>query len=396
LNGRFGTSRRRGEMSKRQLLMLGWLSLLLLVTGVLTGCGAREGSSPRVWIDAPLNSSQHEWGTIQVMSHSSCEGGIREVALLVNGEEYRRDESPDSNASLVTIVQPWVPPSDGQYTLQVIAYTRGRVASDPATVRVTIGSPPGTPLPTVAHEAPTPPPAEATWVVEAPSVGPAAPTSTPQAPVATWTPVPPPPTLEPALPTSTPRRAEIAYFEAYPSNISAGGCTTLRWGVEYATEVYLDGDGAGDHETRQVCPQSTTTYTLLARSPGGEAQSSITVTVAELPTPTPAPDSAGPEITNVERSADVIYFPYPNCGPVLVTFTTRVSDPSGVDRVRLVYSVDGGGLQVKDMSPAGGQSYQVELKPSQVGIMEYWIRAWDTLGNRRDGGRATLEVKSCG
>jgi hypothetical protein len=98
----------------------------------------------------------------------------------------------------------------------------------------------------------------------------------------------------------------------------------------------------------------------------------------------------------VERSADIIYFPYPGCGPIQVTFTARVSDPSGVDRVRLVYSVGGGELQVKDMSPAGGQSYQVELKPSQVGIMDYWIRAWDTLDNRRDGGRATLEVKSCG
>jgi hypothetical protein len=383
-------------MSERQLSMLGWLSLLLVATGLLAGCGAREGSSPRVWIDAPLNGSQHEWGAIQVMSHTSCEDGIREVALLVNGQEYRRDDSPDAKATLVTIVQPWVPPSNGQYTLQVIAYTRGGVASDPATVQVTIGAPTGTPLPAAAPETATPSPPSATWGLETPSVGPVAPTSTPIPAVATFTPVPPPPTLEPAAPTATPRGPEIAYLEAYPSSISTGGCTTVRWGVEYATEVHLNGEGVGDHEARQVCPEGTTTYTLLARSPGGEAQSSVTVTVAELPTPTPAPDTAGPEITNVERSADVIYFPYPNCGPVLVSFSARVSDPSGVDRVRLVYSVGGGELQVKDMSPAGGQSYQVELKPSKVGIMEYWIRAWDALDNRRDGGRGTLEVKSCG
>jgi hypothetical protein len=80
----------------------------------------------------------------------------------------------------------------------------------------------------------------------------------------------------------------------------------------------------------------------------------------------------------------------------MVTFTARVSDPSGVDRVRLVYSVGGGEQQVKEMTPAGGQRYEVEFKPSQAGMMDYWIRAWDTLGNRRDGGRATLEVKSCG
>jgi len=314
-------------MSARQFSMLGWLSLMLLAAGVLAGCGAREGSSPHVWIDAPLNGSQREWGTIQVMSHSSCEDGIREVALLVNGQEYRRDDSPDANATLVTIVQPWVPPSDGQYTLQVIAYTRGRVASDPATVQVTIGGPTGAPLPTAAPEIPTAPPPEATWVLETPSVGPAAPTSTPLPPAATSTSVPPPPTPEPPPPTPEP-------------------------------------------------PAPTAT--------------------PKPPTPTPAPDTAGPEITDVEPSADIIYFPYPGCGPIQVTFTARVSDPSGVDRVRLVYSVGGGEQQAKDMSPAGGQSYQVELKPSQVGIMEYWIRAWDTLDNRRDGGRGTLEVKSCG
>ena len=321
-------------MGKRQLVGLGWLSLPLLVVALLAGCGGREGSSPRVWIDAPLNGSQHEWGTIQVMSHSSCEDGVREVALLVNGAEYRRDDSPDPNATLVTIVQPWVPPSDGQYTLQVIAYTRGGVASDPATVQVTIGAALGTPLPMVAPEIPTAAPPEATWVLETPTIGPAASTSTPIAAVDTSTPVPPPPTAEPPAPTAEP-------------------------------------------------PPPTPEPPAPTATP-------------RPPTPTPAPDTAGPEITDVERSADVVYFPYPNCGPIQVTFTARVSDPSGVDRVRLVYSVGGGELQVEDMSPGAGQRYELVFRPSQVGTMDYWIRAWDALDNRRDGGRGTLEVKSCG
>jgi len=321
-------------MSEHRSAKLGWPSLLFVALGLLAGCGAREGGSPRVWIDAPLNGSQHEWGTIQVMSHSSCEGGTREVALLVNGVEYRRDDSPDASATLVTIVQPWVPPSDGQFTLQVIAYTRGGVASDPATVQVTIGAPTSAPPPTAAPEIPSPAPPEATWVLETPSVGPAAPTPTPIPVVATSTPLPPPPTPEPPPPTPEP-----------------------------------------PPPTPEPPPPTAT---------------------PNPPTSTPAPDSAGPEITNAERSADVIYFPYPGCGPILVTFSARVSDPSGVDRVRLVYSVGGGEQQVKDMSPAGGQRYEVEFKPSQVGIMDYWIRAWDTLDNRRDGGRGALEIKSCG
>jgi hypothetical protein len=345
-----------------------------------------------------LNGSQREWGTIQVMSHTSCEDGIREVALLVNGEEYRRDESPDANATLVTIVQPWVPPSDGQYTLQVIAYTRGRVASDPATVQVTIGAPTGTPLPTAAPEIATPP-AEATWVLATPSVGPAAPTSTPIPAMATSTPVPPAPTPQPAAPTATPRRPEITYFEAYPSNISAGGCTTLRWGVEGAAEVYLNDQGVGDHETRQVCPESTTTYALRVRSAGGEAQSSVTVTVAELPTPTPAPDTSGPEIAEIQESADPIYASYPGgCDPTEVTITARVADPSGVQEVRLRYRVGNAAWEGPlFLSAVGGDRYRIILpvRPNAPTTIQYQVLARDSVGNQSSVQQGTVEVKQC-
>jgi len=317
-------------MRERQLARLGWLSLLLLGVALLTACGGREGSSPRVWIDAPLNGSQREWGTIQVMSHSSCEDGIREVALLVNGEEYRRDESPDANATLVTIVQPWVPPSDGQYTLQVIAYTRGRVASDPATVQVTIGAPTGTPLPTAAPEIPTPLPAEATWVLETPSVGPAAPTSTPIPAVATSTPVPPPPTPEPPPPTAEP-------------------------------------------------PAPTAT--------------------PKPPTPTPVPDTSGPEILEIKESADPIYTSYPGgCDPKEVTITTRVTDPSGVQEVRLRYRV---GAAVWEgplfLSTAGGDRYTITLPvhPNTPTTIQYQVLAKDSVGNQSSVEEGTVEVKQC-
>lgn len=51
--------------------------------------------------------------------------------------------------------------------------------------------------------------------------------------------------------------------------------------------VWLDGEGVGDHDARDKCPSSTTTFTLVARSPGGEDTDSVTVTVTQQPTPTP-------------------------------------------------------------------------------------------------------------
>jgi hypothetical protein len=47
----------------------------------------------------------------------------------------------------------------------------------------------------------------------------------------------------------------------------------------------------GDHDARDKCPGSTTTYTLVARSPGGEDTANVTVTVIQQP-PTPTPPLA--------------------------------------------------------------------------------------------------------
>jgi hypothetical protein len=384
-------------MSRHPLVKSAWLSILFLVVALLAACdGELEESRPRVWIAAPLNGSHHELGTIQVMSHSSCKTGISELALLVNGQEYRRRAPDNAGATLITNVQTWDPPAEGQYTLQVVAYTRGGLASEPATVQVTIGAPRGTTPPTVAPA--TPPPVAPGEPTLTPTTAPppeGGPTFTP-----THTPSSEPPTLTPTSPAPA-RAPEISYFEAYPATISAGACSDLRWGVEYATAVFLDGQGVVDHDTTRVCPVRTTSYTLVARSGGGERQASVTVTVTEAPTATSVPDTAGPEISDVQRSAGVIYFPYPYpnspCDrPTEVTITARVTDSSGVARVRLVRRIGSGEPQAKDMTPIGGDLYQATMSgPSQIATIDYLIRAWDTLDNLRDGGRGTIEVQRC-
>jgi hypothetical protein len=382
-------------MSRHQLVKSAWLSILFLVVALLAACGSElEESRPRAWIAAPLNDSQHELGTIQVMSHSSCASGIRETVLLVNAREYRRDAPDDTSATLVTMIQTWDPPAEGQYTLQVIAYTRGGLASEPATVQVTIGAPRGTTPPSVAP-------------VTSPPVAPGEPTLTPTTPpppeegptfTPTHTPSSEPPTHTPTSPAPA-RAPEISYFEAYPTHVNAGACSDLRWGAEYAAAVFLNGQGVGDHDTDRVCPDRTTSYTLVARSAGGEVQASVTVTVTEPPTPTTAPDTTGPAITDIQESADPIYTAYPGgCDPTEVTITARVTDSSGLDQVRLRYRIGSGTWEGPlFMSAAGGNQYRVTLpaQPTVPTSITYQIRAWDSLGNESSLQQGTVEVRQC-
>ena len=82
-----------------------------------------------------------------------------------------------------------------------------------------------------------------------------------------------------AAPPPLPGGATIS-FVASPSAIRAGQCATLRWDVEGVQAIYFMGQGVTGHETRQVCPSTTTTYTLdVTLSDGSAVRRQVTVTV---------------------------------------------------------------------------------------------------------------------
>jgi outer membrane protein OmpA-like peptidoglycan-associated protein len=84
-------------------------------------------------------------------------------------------------------------------------------------------------------------------------------------------PKPPPPAAAP--PTIS--------FSAASSSIESGTCTNLRWYTTNATRVAID-EGVGSVDvsgSTQVCPTSTTRYTLTATGEGGTQTESTTVTV---------------------------------------------------------------------------------------------------------------------
>ncbi len=101
----------------------------------------------------------------------------------------------------------------------------------------------------------------------------------------------------PSTPTPAPQ-IEIV-FTADRTNIIAGECATLSWQVHSADWVELNGQRVNLDDTSQVCPQQTTTYSLVA---GGRTGGSRNLTVTVQPAaptqvpPTPVPPTPDAQI----------------------------------------------------------------------------------------------------
>lgn len=123
---------------------------------------------------------------------------------------------------------------------------------------------------------------------------------------------PPPPVG--TTPTVPPRSPQIGMFTVEPSRIDPGQSATLRWSTSDATDINISGIGSVNAQgTRNVSPGQTTTYTLTAKGPGGDASRSVTLDVRPPAPParTEAPsvrDTAG-SLWNAGYAGDA-YFDY--------------------------------------------------------------------------------------
>jgi CSLREA domain-containing protein len=89
--------------------------------------------------------------------------------------------------------------------------------------------------------------------------------------------------------TPTPSLPLTINFNADQYTIMLGDCTTLRWEVKNAEHVFFEGQEMPALEAEQVCPPSTTRYTLLAEDAAGEQQQAfVTIEVNAEPPATPA------------------------------------------------------------------------------------------------------------
>jgi peptidoglycan-associated lipoprotein len=116
-------------------------------------------------------------------------------------------------------------------------------------------------------------------------------------------PPPPTPTAAPSKPVEPPAgAARIVNFSVEPVSIERGQAATLRWSVANSTDISIN-QGVGAVQAngqRQIFPAGTTTYTLTARSSGGDDTRAVTVTVTAAAAPTPPPPTATPRISGSE------------------------------------------------------------------------------------------------
>jgi OmpA-OmpF porin, OOP family len=81
--------------------------------------------------------------------------------------------------------------------------------------------------------------------------------------------------------TPPPAPAPTVSLTAVPNSIDEGKCTTLTWTATNATSVSIDpGVGSvGPSGSKEVCPTSTTRYTITVNGPGGTRSDSANVGV---------------------------------------------------------------------------------------------------------------------
>jgi peptidoglycan-associated lipoprotein len=159
-------------------------------------------------------------------------------------------------------------------------------------------------------------------------------------------PPPPPPAPAPAPPPAN--KPVINYFTAEPSTISTGQPSSLRWSVNDANDIQIDGIGqVSPNGRRAVYPTSTTTYHMRATGPGGTTEAETTVTVSAPPPPAPAP--APPAVSPAEmlaKQVQDIHFDYdkseirPEDQPILQADATALKTIFSMDN-NFVVTIEG-------------------------------------------------------
>jgi OOP family OmpA-OmpF porin len=103
--------------------------------------------------------------------------------------------------------------------------------------------------------------------------------------------------VEAPIPAPLPAAPTVS-ISADPATIEQGKCAMLAWSTTGASSASIDqGIGSMDpNGSRQVCPASTSEYTVTAMGEGGTRTTSTTVTVNPPPPPPPPPVKMAPKV----------------------------------------------------------------------------------------------------
>jgi hypothetical protein len=360
-------------------------SLLIIFAFIFSGCdqfgleqpGAlSQGKEPLaadlsgggVWIEFPPEGSElpKEPVTIVVYATGSTSG----INLSANGQTIPSGpiEQLIEGGSLVRMDALWMPPEDGEYTINATS------GGGSASISVCIGAcqpEPDTPEPTGTKT--ITPTASTTPGTETPTV-----------------------TVSPTTDTS-----QDLYIEFYvdPAYIDAGNCADVIWYVEGGNGTYLDGTYVSNSGTQTVCPCETTTYNLSVEKPDQEFEERwATLEVSgycdvETEEPEPPVDTEGPSISSpslVWEGCDIY-------------LQANVSDPSGVAWATYYYNLNGGGWNSITMSNVGGDTWISDAGvpvsdgiETPLGTIQYYVEAGDNLGNISQSSSGSYDYTGCG
>jgi len=296
-------------------ILLACLALLLLGACQPTMREMGVASGPRAWIDTPLDGARVPSGVpISITAHASLSSAAR-MELLVNGTAVGELSMAHRAEGLVEATGQWLPPGPGTYSLSVRALAADGTAGISEPVQLIVeGEAPQAQVELTADSTALAA-GECTflrWRVSIPQAqsidlnGQQVP---PQGemqvcPCQTTTydlivlaedkyvqSVTINVTGECGTPTSPPPQREV-FFQADPSTIQAGGCTTLSWKNQDAQNTALNGQPVEWYGSQQICNLCTSqTYILEVLWPDG-AQDARTLTVnvtGSCVTPTPPP-----------------------------------------------------------------------------------------------------------
>ena len=184
----------------------------------------------------------------------------------------------------------------------------------------------------------------------------------------------------------------VASFDASSSAITSGQDATLQWAVIGATSVSISPDigTVFSNGTRNVSPETTTAYTLVANNMSGSARKSITITVT----------AALPSIDSFSSNTDSIFAGQsatlswsvagatlvsinPDIGPVPVTGTKNVS-PGSTTKYVLTASNNAGNSTASAMLTVTSLKIPIittfSAGPASINAGELSTLTWDVIG----------------
>jgi peptidoglycan-associated lipoprotein len=110
--------------------------------------------------------------------------------------------------------------------------------------------------------------------------------------------------------TQVPAPAPVASLTANPANVDRGLPVQLSWNTQNASSITIEGIGnVPASGSRTITPQSSTTYHLLAKGDGGDAEANARVTV-NLPTTTTTTTNGPSDEQLFAQNVKDVFFSY--------------------------------------------------------------------------------------